>query len=209
MARRTSNDVKRSIKEKLQPYARVLIVSEGQTEKCYFDTIRKKYRMSKTNINIIALGADPKSIVKHAKEKTNEAKNDNAPYKHVFCVFDRNGHTTFNSASQTIQNDNCLTSARSWPCFEYWVLLHFDYNSRKSFIKTGTKSSCDTCTDELKKHIPNYEKNNESNFKELMGKLETAIKNGKKSRRDVKIDRVDNPSTEVHKVVECLMNIRP
>ena len=187
-------------------YVRVLIVCEDEkTEPAYFKEIIGEYDINSVNIKIIGTGKDPKSVVKCAKKEALDAKRAKNAYAYVFCVFDRDGHTTFDSASNTIQNNKDLIAARSWPCSEYWLLLHYN-NSSRHFHRTG-KSPCNNCIDVLKKYIPDYEKNYE-NFDRLMDKLEVAITNAKASRQRAEADGEDNPSTEVYKILECLKELK-
>ncbi len=188
-------------------YVRVLIVCEDEkTEPAYFKEIVDSYEISRANIKIIGTGKDPKSVVKCAKKEALAAKRIDDAYAYIFCVFDRDSHTTFDSASDTIQNNNNLTAARSWPCFEYWLLLHFEC-TRSSYSKKGKKSVCDDCTDDLKIHIDDYKKNYK-NFAMLMDKKEDAITNSKKTRKAAKDDNSKAPITEVYKILECLKELK-
>ncbi len=198
--------------------ARVLIVGEGLTEERYFEAIIKEYDLQKKYITITASGegAAPLDIAKFVTNEVENAKNKNSPYDHVFCVFDMDIEKGLKDARQQILN-TCKdieneedTLALSYPCFEYWILLHFEYK-RPVFTK---KSPCVDCTDKLKKRIkneknlPNYKKNY-NGFGMLMDKLEIAIKNSKISCREAKNDITKNPtSTEVYKVLECLKELK-
>ncbi len=195
-------------------YARMLIISEGEkTEPTYFKTVIKKYDLRKENITIIqsSSGSAPMSVAESTEKEIKKAEASGNPYNHVFCVVDRDEHENFDDACnkmlQTCKDmenkDDVL--ARSWPCFEYWILLHFNYSSRH-FHRTG-KSPCDNCIEVLKKDILDYEKNYE-NFDRLMDKLEVAITNAKTSRQRAEADGEDNPSTEVYKILECLKELK-
>ncbi len=195
-------------KPKRKTYARVLIVCEDEkTEPAYFKEIINEYKIHHENIDIIGTGKDPKSVVDRAKIEFDNKKIPNKAYiyDYVFCVFDRDSHKTFDSASNTIQNNKDLIAVRSWPCFEYWILLHFNYSSR--YFHRTDKSPCDNCIDVLKKDIPDYEKNYGS-FSSLMDKLEFAITNAKGSRQRANTDGEPNPSTEVYKILECLKELK-
>ncbi|HRP37910.1 MAG TPA: RloB domain-containing protein, partial [Candidatus Dojkabacteria bacterium] len=50
------------------PYERVLIVCEGDTERLYFEEIRKEYRLQTTNIKVTNsdLGTNPRQVVEFA-----------------------------------------------------------------------------------------------------------------------------------------------
>ena len=79
-------------------YDIVLIVCEGaKTEPYYFLGLRKHLRLSNANI-IIAdkkTGIDPLSVVNFAIKEFNK----DPCYDRVYCVFDKDKHTTYAAAS--------------------------------------------------------------------------------------------------------------
>ena len=203
------------------PYERVLIVCEGtKTEPKYFQVIKKELGLTSADIDIDDThGPTPNAIANRAIRKIKEAKDAGNPYDKIFCVFDRDRHEDFYTASDKMVKHSC-TLARSWPCFEYWLLLHFDYK-RTNFKETGKITKSDACIAMLEKRIkkennlPKYRKNY-NDFEALMDRLDDAIKNSRQSLKDKKSMEKDSTTieknitaTEVHKVVECLMNIRP
>jgi hypothetical protein len=115
------------VSAKKNPYDVILIICEGsKSEPYYFEGLKKQYRLSNANILITsAAGSDPLNIVKLAQK---ELSSDH--YDKIFCVFDRDGHKTFDEALKLAVNSEqgrsgrikCITSI---PCFEVWVLLHF------------------------------------------------------------------------------------
>ncbi len=113
-----------------EPYDRVLIVCEGtKTEPQYFAGMVRHYKLSTANIKVVGQGADPLSIVKKAKELSRQERDHEENYDVVFCVFDRDEHTNFETATAAANSSN-LRLSRSWPCFEFWFLLHFGYTRR-------------------------------------------------------------------------------
>jgi hypothetical protein len=140
-------------------YDVVLIVCEGaKTEPLYFLSICKKYRLSSANIRVIhSSGTDPMSIVDFA-----EAELSKGEYARAFCVFDRDEHSSYQNAVARIENSvkgksRILIGITSWPCFEFWLLLHFLYVSAP-IQKSGTESSCDKVLRQLRQYIPWYAK---------------------------------------------------
>ena len=69
----------------------ILIVCEGETEVNYFNALKREYRLSFLTVKLSEAGSAPISIVKYAIEfaENNEAMDQ------VFCVFDRDQHSTF------------------------------------------------------------------------------------------------------------------
>lgn len=116
-------------------YDRILIVCEGsKTEPLYLDDIRQQLRISTAHINVIhsTNGTEPRQVVDCAEQTFRESKN----FDLVIAVFDRDDHLTYNDAlsraaalDQTLKNsDQKLVGFKAVPlvpCFELWVLLHF------------------------------------------------------------------------------------
>jgi len=75
----------------------------------------------------------PRQIVDDAEALFNESRE----YEHVYAVFDRDDHATYHNAlTRAEQLDNTLRNDEkklvrffavpSVPCFELWLLLHFE-----------------------------------------------------------------------------------
>lgn len=191
-----------------EPYDRVLIVAEGkETEAAYFNGAARHYRLGTANIVVLGQGADPAAVVREAiKFKRRERQNGDA-YDRVFCVFDRDDHAHFEAASQRARA-NGIDLARSWPCFEYWLLLHFDY-SRKPYGASGVRSRCDACIQDLREHMPDYRKAQVDVFARLLDRLEPAKARAARAQEEGAGTDEPNPSTEVHHLVGFLQTLKP
>lgn len=88
--------------------------------------------------------------------------------------------------------------AISKPCFEFWLLLHFD--------KGNQINNVDDCQKRLKKHMPNYEKN-QLDEEKLRNNILTAIKNAKDKLNQSK-NWKDGSYTKVHELVENIVTIQ-
>ncbi len=187
----------------------VLIVCEDEkSSPDYFERFRKELRLSDRTIDVRGkeCGSDPMSVVNYAKEKKKSVKNSTTldGYDYIFCVVDVDEHTNLGDAIQTTR-DNELDIIISNPCFEYWYILHFEktgssYNSRPKLNKR------------LSDHLRyKYEKSGCDFFEVVYPKTKTAIKNSKnilRSQWQYEDDpKKRNPSTHVHQVVECIMDI--
>lgn len=191
-------------------YDRVLIVCEGsETEPLYFKALREEYQLHTANIEICnPSGSDPMSIIKYAKERYVATKNEGNPFERVYCVFDKDQHTNYDSAIKSLecmQPKNIFFAITSVPCFEYWILLHFTYTT-KPYIGTDKKSSADNVISELKQYIPNYEKN-VNIFNLIKNNLSFAISNARRANEVAKKTSTDNPSTKIVDLVEYLINL--
>ena len=129
---------------KLEPYDRVLIVCEGKrTEPQYFGDLLDRHRLSTANVRVVGRGADPRTVVREAKELQKEEARKGEKYDRVYCVFDRDEHATFDAACDEAGASG-ICVARSWPCFEFWLRVHFGF-SRQPYSKSDGKSAAQRC----------------------------------------------------------------
>lgn len=197
-------------KAKRAPYERALIVCEGEkTEPNYFKGLRTALAINAMNV-IIAdkkRGLDPKRLVEYALE---EYRKD-SDFEHVFCVFDRDKHATYDAAMDKIRRTRMRKGTKlhpitSIPCFEIWLLLHFTFTTR-SFCAVAADSNCALVVSDLEKYIPGYEKGAKDVFMED-DRLETAINNAIQLEEFHKTSGTDNPSTRIYKLVEYLRGLK-
>jgi hypothetical protein len=206
MARKKTPDLQRRAPRR-SPLPKILIVCEGtKTEVHYFREFIAFYRLSDSLV--IEVKPSPKSppieIVTFAIGKIKE-------YDKIYCVMDRDTHETFDDALQIIEQapekvKAVLKLIISQPCFEYWLLLHFE-NSAKGYVQTS-KSPCRNVMDDLEKHLPNYKKGDRYLFMKLNDRLNKALESAKKRLSQAKIDGKMNPSTEIHELILDLQNVK-
>lgn len=196
---------------KRAPYDSVLIVCEGEkTEVNYFKNLIEVQRLNTANIEVTscAKGTAPITIVNYAIAQAKKR-----PYlDKVYCVFDRDDHSSFNQALQKIadlqskKNKIKFFAITSTPCFEIWPLLHFKYTT-KQFTRTQNNSGGDNLIAELRSHLPDYQKNITDLYERLKAHLTTAFKNAERLREDNAITENKNPSTDVDQLVKYFVNI--
>ncbi|MGL4937089.1 RloB family protein [Shewanella sp.] len=203
-------DLKRRANQR-QPYDRVLIVCEGaKTEPVYFTDLKDHYGLSTANIAITpARGSDPVSVVKHAKALQQQEQRQGEQFDRVYCVFDRDEHSNFAAANVSLDSlrSKHFYAARSWPCFEYWLLLHYGYQ-RAPFQPEAGKTAAQVCQSMLKANLPSYSKGMRGVFSALLPTLDSAIAHAKRVEQDVTATGEANPSTEVHHLVEYLRELK-
>jgi len=199
-------------KAKRSAYEKVLIVCEGEkTEPNYFNELIQFYELNTANVAVDGTsGSSPRSVYERAvKLSDNEAKKGD-PYDRVYCVFDKDKHETYNETLKKISNKKPKGKfyyAVSIPCFEYWLLLHFKYTTSPYAAIPGSSVGHAALKD-LKKHMPEYEKGSNNNFVKLINKLDFAKENAAKSMNDAINNSTDNPSTNIHILIEYLQNIK-
>ncbi len=181
------------------PLPRILIVCEGtRTEPSYFNELRHTDRIP---IDLeISPGGVPKTLVQRAVELKTAAekeaktrKDENLLYDHVWCVFDIDEHLAVPDAKQQAR-DNDIELAISNPCFELWILLHFQ-DQRAHIDRAVVQREC-------AKYLPDYEK--KVPFAKLHPNYDEAV------QRALDLDawqqtrgaEGSNPSTGVHKLTE-------
>jgi hypothetical protein len=95
----------------------------------------------------------------------------------------------------------------STPCFEIWLLLHFIYTT-KSYVTSEKKSAAELVISDLIKKLPLYSKSVSNWFNHLVDKQQVAIKNAKKLQEYNVKTKSTNPATNMHELVEYLINLK-
>lgn len=170
----------------------ILIVCEGETEQAYFHAIKAHYRRATPfNIEITrASHSDPVRVVEKGK-----GLNKGKDYDRVFCVVDGDKPERIERARKRIAASFDLDLMVSIPCFEVWLLLHFDRSD-------APLASCAQACDRLRKSLPNYAKGQHYDFTPLTDRIDVAIENAKW----LATRRLNNPATDLH---HLLTLIRP
>ncbi|HXM44002.1 MAG TPA: RloB family protein [Bryobacteraceae bacterium] len=195
---RNRNDLQRR-KPQRQPKPRFLIVCEGTvTEPRYFNDVR---HIERSLIDLqIEPGGTPKTLVERAAGLQREAigkarklRDDNQKYEEVWCVFDIDEHPLIPEAKNQARA-NGIELAISNPCFELWVLLHFQ-DQRAHIGRGKVQHLC-------RSHVRNYDK--ELDYETLRPKYPDALKRAEDLERwhDSRDTVGANPSTTVYRLVE-------
>ncbi len=205
---RLANNLERK-KVKRESYDTVLIVCEdSKSSPTYLRCIIEHFKLNTANI-LVKGSKDksaPTSVVEIAKKE--KKKND---YDKVYCVIDRDKHHTFNKSLDEAKR-NKIEMIISIPCFEYWLLLHFEYADSPFVAAQG--SDCDLVSKKLEKHISTYKKNAEEMkkyFNDLLKEnLDAAIKNAERREKESAGELLENrnPHTEIHNLIKYLKNLK-
>lgn len=120
-------------KPRFKPQPTVLVICEdSKSGKRYLEDASAYFRV-KVQVEICHCGkTDPVSIV-------NEAVARKGKFDRVFCAIDRDTHANFEKALDAAKSHPKVDVVVSYPCFEFWLLLHFGYSrkphSSESLIK--------------------------------------------------------------------------
>jgi hypothetical protein len=195
---------------------RLLIVCEGmKTEPYYFEEFCEVHQLRTPRVRIAPgeEGSSPDCVVAYAETLFDEdAQLGPDRYDQMFCVIDRDKHLTFKSAIKRIEelaaDDKPFVAIPSFPCFEYWLLLHFTY-TRQSFHAAGKRSICDNVIRELRKQsgFGGYAKAQKNIYSLVKEKTDTAIKHAEWAEKDANQTGQSNPSTCVHHLIKELQQL--
>ncbi len=208
---RLSKDLARQ-KAKRASYDRILIVCEGaKTEPNYFRELVDYLELNTANIEVDgSCGSSPLSVFNHSKSLYQEERKQGDAFDRVFCVFDKDTHETYEQALNSIANTKpkgVFQAIYSVPCFEYWLLLHFEF-STKPFASTGKKSCCARLLEELEKYMPNYSKGAIGVYHQLKMQTGQAIAWSNGVLEQAQQLNTDNPSTLMHELVAYLQELK-
>ncbi len=156
MGRRRNRPLRRGAARR-EPRKRLLVLCEGKlTEPGYFRAFRHEHRSQLVEVEVVPECGVPKSLVELAVERKKraekEARRSGDPYlkyDEVWCVFDIDAHPNLLEAKQQAE-DNGLKLAVSNPCFELWILLHFQ-DQRAHQERGWIQAAC-------REHLPDFVK---------------------------------------------------
>jgi len=190
----------------VEPRPRVLVCCEGEvTEPSYLKGLKREGHNSLLDIEIKPGGFAPKTLIDYAVElkleaelKARREKDENRRYDEVWCVFDVDAHEHVPDAKQKA-GANKINLAISNPCFELWLLLHFQ-DQRAHIERHPVQSAC-------RDHMPRYDK--EVPFELVFPHYREAVE------RALALDSWQqdqgrpggNPSTGVHRLTERIMGL--
>ena len=127
----------------------------------------------------------------------------------MYCVIDRDSHdeTNFQSAvALSRANAGRVTLLTSYPCFEFWLILHFGY-TRAPFASVGGVSAAERALQHLKTKpdMGDYAKGNIAGlFEKLLPQLSIARTNASRSVAEAHSVGDWNPSTPLHLLIDRL-----
>lgn len=184
----------------------IFIATEGKnkTERLYF----KKFNSDKVQMRFAKGGStDPVNMVSELLSECKDMGFDPEVGDMAYCVLDSD--FSINKNNQMALADkkakkNDLSLIVSSPCFEIWYLCHYEYS-------TKVFGSNEEVIDELKKRMPQYDKNKEDMYEILLQMKDNAVENAKKLEKynlqsGKKLHTVEfMPSTEVYRIIETIV----
>ena len=186
-------------KPRFKQQPKVLVICEDtKSGKRYLEDASLHFRVTVLVEITHGRKTDPLSIVKQAISRQGK-------FDRVFCAIDRDTHATFDEAIQLAKTSEKIEIFASYPCFEFWLLLHFGY-SRKPYAGAGKHSAADLLIKDLCTYpgLENYEKGKDfSIFKLLLGKrFDEARRIAPKVLAEAMANEEMNPSTRLHELLD-------
>jgi len=190
----------------------ILVVCEGaETEPNYLRSLRSAISLGSLDVEIVGQGAEIVRVVDEAirlrEERATAAKESIqlAPFDEVWCVVDTECRNDNPSWKRGVDRSTATGLNLAWsnPCFEFWLLLHFELIGRSFHGYARVRPF-------LTRHIKQYEKSMDC-FEQLAPRIPTAIEHSKQIHRSQwqhTPDAIDcNPGTTVHELVERLIQL--
>lgn len=193
---------------------KILIVTNGDTEKVYFDCLRR-YCNSSYNYNVQFQNADIKGLIE-CVQGICKSNSNNIHYNQIWCIFDIDESLKDNIAKDnflkaiTLARQKNIKLAISNECFEVFLLYHFQTKIEKNVKRCGNNS--------YEKLLSKYIncKFKKADAKQIEGKFipkfEQAIKNAKQNYQVKCRDNIGNienfcewsQTTTVYQLIEFL-----
>lgn len=206
MAQRSSSSFARG-RAKFKAQARVLVLCEdSKSSKTYLEDASRYFRAT-AQVQIAHPGkTDPLGVVQAGIQQQ-------SAFDAVYCVIDRDSHANWEQAIGLARGHTKINMIRSFPCFEFWLLLHFGY-TRAGYARAGAMSAADQVVRDLKQKpgMRDYAKGSiEGLFNKLCGEeevtLNTACTHGDRTLTEAEADGELNPSTELQLLIRELRKL--
>lgn len=134
------------------PKPKIVIYCEGRrTEPDYFNAMKRFFRSVVMDIEIIEAAGVPMTIARTASEAAQAAKKRNRRQSYedrdeFWAVFDCDDHPKVKQAITCCQRAN-VGVAYSNPCFELWLILHFEDYDRPDDRRAVQRKLNELCPD--------------------------------------------------------------
>jgi hypothetical protein len=179
-------------KSRFKPQPTVLVICEdSKSSKQYLEDASRHFK-TKVFVKIVhCKNNQPQGVVKEAIKRQNQ-------FEFVFCVIDRDTHDKFDEALISAKASQKIKIITSYPCYEFWLLLHFIGYNRKPHTPASILK-------ELRKQpgLEDYDKGKALNIFKL---LEDNFDKARHTSRKVINSAIDsgemNPSTQLHELID-------
>lgn len=228
--KKKTDDLKR---QQVKQAAVILAVCEGETEGDYIRHLRNAWdienkihlidatqhvcpktfseiQKAPPKIGEVKYGSSPISVVDYAVAVAQKRKTPFKPYEYIYCLFDKDDPDAYTKACQRTKSvrGGEVIKITSVPCFEYWMLLHFD----KVDSPLGSENNT---IKRLKKYITDYSHTNKRIDKDRFNLLnngkniEYAIDWSESLFKQQSELNTDDPITNMFELMNVLAGFKP
>lgn len=180
--------------------ARLFVVAtEGaRTEKQYFEL----FQSTRVKVEVVSTGEDNKSAPQHVLSRLAQFQEeyDLGPEDELWLVFDKDRWFVEDVAQVAVESGYRL--AVSNPCFELWLLLHFEQHD-------PADATCKHIEKRLKVCLPGYHKAKLKHALYTRDAVVRAVEAAKKLDKAEGVRWPAFPGTHVYKLVEKLLEFWP
>lgn len=185
---------------RFKPHPTVLIICEdSKSGKRYLEDASRYFRVD-VKVEIAHCGhTDPQGIVAEALKRQ-------VKFDKVYCVFDRDKHDKFNEALDLAKTSQNVFVIASYPCYEFWLLLHFKDTS-KPYTAVGQNSAADLVIKDLRAcpGMETYDKTASTSIFDLLlndNKFIDARRRAAIILSNARVINEWNPSTRIHELLD-------
>jgi hypothetical protein len=177
------------------------VFCEGETEQRYFNNLRATERKSKIRIKpLVSQNKRADLIIEELVSW--KGKSDFEEGDLIVCLFDRDSNTEQQlKSAKTKADKNKIQIFFSNPCFEIWILAHYEDCSscepKQVYTHLKDRHSIDV---KKKKELYEFTKDN---LQEAITRCEKLIRNLSSKKINI-LGIHSNPVTEVHKLIELI-----
>ena len=185
----------------------ILIVCEGQeTEPNYLHGLCDARGINRANVTIVPGDSDTDALrlVRKARKRFEVDRDFDAVFVVCDCAGEELADATALAAKPMRHASGFtmpVTLIISRPCFEIWLLLHFEYAARPFHTAADV-------IDLLRRHITDYSKADRQIFAKVAGGLDRAIGHAKRLKLELAAVRAELPNTDMPKLIEVLDGLR-
>lgn len=201
-----------------QAFERLLIVCEGEkTEPQYLEELRAERRLSTAHVQVqpARFGTEPIQVVAFAEHLFRTGDRalgiEAQAFDRVIVVFDRDDHQTYHKALAKVQalngsltNDEKrripVEAAASVPCFELWLLLHFE--------DIQAPIHRDEVYQRLKQYLSGYDKGQGGHWAATKERLAVATGRAEARAAVTSVQNGHETYTDMHKLVQTLVHLK-
>ena len=150
-ARRRFHSLQRKVETK-SPKPKIVLYLEGEkTERDYFTAMKRAFRSAIVDIEIIEGAGVPLTIARQASQAAGEVRHRSRRQSYArrdefWAVFDRDEHPNVPEAMNRCREAG-VGVAFSDPCFELWLILHFEEFDRPDHRHCVQRHFETLCTD--------------------------------------------------------------